>query len=247
MRRTLLALVVLVPLAAAVAAFAPATLVGAQVERSSGGRLGFAQIEGTVWRGRGVIAAGADGRVALAWSIDVWPLLRGELRVHLLPYDSRSPLPRGEIIADRSNFAVRDLDIAMPADMLRVAVAGHGIRAAGELRVTSPSFDASSAGGTAELVWRDASIAGPVGAPIALGSVAAVVSATDAGFSGSVANQGGDLDVRGTVARQQDGSGEISLLLAPRLPDNSQIAGLLDAIGTPEGAGRRVRWRTGSR
>jgi general secretion pathway protein N len=249
MRRTLLVSVVLALLAAALAVFAPAALVGAPLEEFSRGRLALAEPEGTVWRGRGVLAAGPDSRLALAWSIDAWPLLRGELRMHLRPFDNGGRLPRGEISVSRGKLAVRELDVEIPADMLRVAAGTNAIRVSGDVRVASRSLDWSPpvSGGKAELVWRDASIAGPIGAPIALGSVTTVVSSTDGGFSGSVANQGGDLGVLGTVAWRSEAGREVSLHLAPRSADKSQLADLLAAIGTPEGAGWRVRWRTGPR
>ncbi len=249
MRRASLVIVVLALLAAAVAVYAPAGLVGARVERLSGGRITLAEPDGTVWRGRGVLAADPGSRLPFAWSIDAWPLLRGELHLRLLPYDSRRRLPRGEVTLGRGKVALREIELEFPADLLSAAAADNAIRAGGEIRLATSTVDwAPPAGnGKFDVEWRDARIAAPGGAAMALGKVNAVISAADGGFAGSVVNEGGDLDVRGTAGWQMDGRIEVSLLLVPRDPDNALLAGLLAAVGTPEGGAWRVRWRAALR
>ena len=68
-------------LAIAVAATAPATLVDARVSALSGGRLRIADAAGTLWNGSGDLVVLPRGtRRAMAWHVDAWPLLVGELR-----------------------------------------------------------------------------------------------------------------------------------------------------------------------
>jgi hypothetical protein len=248
MRRTLLILAAFAVFAAAVAAFAPAALVGAPLERITGGMLGLAEAEGTIWRGRGTLVASREARLPLAWSIDPWPLLRGELRLSLFPYDANGTSPRGEIALRDGTVALRSLDVALPADVLRAAASGTLLGAAGWVRVTSSALDWAPTGsrGEVEIVWRDARIAPGNGDAIALGSVTAVLSATGDRLTGSVANEGGDLDVRGNVSLRSRTT-ELSLLLAPRRADDAALARSLAAIGTPDGAGWRVEWRAGTR
>lgn len=248
MRRTLLILASLVAFAAAVAAFAPAALVGAPLGRISGGMLRLAESEGTIWRGRGTLVASREARLPLAWSIDPWPLLRGELRLSLFPYDATGTAPHGEIALHDGTVALRGLDMALPADMLRVAAPGTGLVAAGWVVITSSALDWAPTGsrGEALIVWRDARIAAGSGDAIGLGSVTAVLSAAGDRLAGPVANEGGDLGVRGNVSLRSK-SAEFSLLLVPRRADDAELARSLAAIGTPDGAGWRVEWRAGTR
>jgi hypothetical protein len=210
--------------------------------------LELVEAEGTIWRGRGTLVASREARLPLTWSIDPWPLLRGELRLSLFPYDANGTAPHGEIALRAGTVALRGLDVALPAGMLRVAAPGTGLGAAGWVRVTSSALDWAPTGsrGEALIVWRDARIAAGNGDAIALGSVTAVLSATGDGLAGPVANEGGDLGVRGNVSLRFR-TAELSLLLAPRRADDAALARSLAAIGTPDGAGWRVEWRAGTR
>jgi general secretion pathway protein N len=247
MRRTLLITVALAMLAAGAVAFAPAVLVGTRLERLSGGKVVLAVPEGTIWRGRATLVASPEARLPLAWSIDPWPLLRGELRFSLFPHDDSGRTPRGEIALSDDTIAVRGLDLALPANLLRLAGPGTDLRATGEVRVTSSALDWAPTGsrGEVEIVWRDARIVAGNGDALVLGRVTVVLSASGDRLAGPVVNEGGDVGVVGTVSLRAD-AGEFSLLLAPRHAADAALARSLAAIGTPVGAGWRVEWRTGA-
>src|SRR5258705_11271931 len=101
MRRFLLILVIaVVLLAGAFVVLAPASLVTGRVERMSAGTLTARNVEGTIWRGRGVLA-GSDAQVPIAWTLDPEALLRGELQAHVGPSDRIGNLPPADVIAGR--------------------------------------------------------------------------------------------------------------------------------------------------
>ena len=248
MRRALLIVAILAGLAAAVVAFAPATLAAAWIARASHDAIALAGAEGTIWRGRGTLVAGGEGRLPLAWSVDPWPLIRGEVEISLAPFDATAPLPHGEIVMHDRTLAVRGLDVALPVEMLQQVASGTGIRPTGEARVTSPSLDWSrdSVRGAMQIGWRDARLSAGPGAAIDLGTLSAKLTGEGTDLRGPIANEGGDVDVRGLAAWRPAG-GEVSLLLTPRRTDDAAIARILAAIGTPEGAGWRVVLRAGAR
>lgn len=243
MRRLLLFVSALAAFAAAVVAFAPAVLVNPALERMSRGTLTLAEAEGTIWHGRGILVAGGAGRVPLAWSIDPWPLVHRELRLSLSSHAGGAGTPRGEIAVREHSVIVRNLDVTLPADMLRIAAPRAGLRAAGEVRVISPSLDSTPAAirGGVDLYWHDARIESASGG-VDLGTIVAVLVADGERLGGPVANEGGDVEVRGTVKWQIPGSGDASLLLTPRRTDNSTLARILAVIGTSDGAGWRIAW-----
>src|SRR6185369_16222391 len=83
--------------AAALIAFAPATLIDAQLERSSEGRFRLAGAQGTLWSGAGWIeildAQGASGLAQpIAWRLAPWQLLRGRLVAEVALGDA-APFP----------------------------------------------------------------------------------------------------------------------------------------------------------
>lgn len=244
MRRPLLILLALAIGAAALAALAPAELVGMRVDRLSGGTLALAQTEGTIWRGRGILVANGGARLPLAWSLDPWPLLRGAVRLRVAPYDSAGTTPRGEIAVHDGTVALSGIDVALPAAMLTAAGPRASFQAGGEVRVTSRAFDWSppASRGDARVAWTHARLVQDSGEALDLGTVTAVLTADGVRVAGPVANEGGDLAVRGEVVlRPRDGI-QLSLTLTPRRADNATLPRSLAAIGTPDGAGWRVEW-----
>jgi hypothetical protein len=247
MRRALLILAVIAALAAAVVAFAPATLAAAWITRASHDAIALAGAEGTIWHGRGTLVAGAEGRLPLAWSLDPWPLIRGEVHLSLAPFDATAPLPHGEFVMHDRTLAVNGLDVALPAEMLQQAARGSGIRPTGEARVTSSSlyWSRESVRGAIQIGWRDARLSAGPGAAVDLGTLSVNLTGEGTELRGPIANEGGDVDVRGLAALRPAG-GEVSLLLTPRRPDDAATARILAAIGAPEGAGWRIVIRFGS-
>jgi hypothetical protein len=249
MRRALLVLVVaLLLVAGAAAVLAPAALLAPVVERATGGRVVAANLEGSVWRGRGVLGT-ASARLPLAWTLEALPLLTGTVALHVVPGEAQSAQPRADITAARNRIGLRDARIELPARALADVAAGNAplrsaIVADGTLALTSPRLDWAppASSGDAQLVWRDARLTVLSGTPVDLGVVSTALTAAGDRLTGSVTNAGGDLDVRGDVGLAASGAVNASLLLTPRRADNAGLARALAAIGKAEGNGWRVTW-----
>ena len=102
-RVVVIVLVAAALLAMAVAALAPASLIAPSLERATGGRVVAGEVEGSLWHGRAVLAAGA-ARLPVAWKLDPVPLLSGEARVRLTPVDGSSNTVRADISARPSTW-----------------------------------------------------------------------------------------------------------------------------------------------
>jgi general secretion pathway protein N len=249
MRRALLIVVVaLLLIGGAAIALAPAALVAPMVERATGGRVIAADLEGSIWRGRGVFGT-AGARLPLAWTLEALPLLTGNVALHVTPPDTTAAQPRADIAATRHRATLRDVRIELPASAIAdIAAPNPQLRAAvvadGTLAVAIPRLDWAppANSGDARVVWRDARLSVLSGTPVDLGEVTAMVTASGDRLNAAVSNAGGDLDVRGEVGIAANGMPRASLLLTPRRPDNQALARALAAVGTPDGAGWRVTW-----
>ena len=228
MRRMLVILVSLVGFAAIVVALAPASLAGVALQRASGGAVTLAVADGTLWHGRGTITSGPALRVPVAWSIDPWPLVRGELWLHLSPPNAAGPSPHGEIVARRGALSLHDLDVTLPASLVEAFVPRSGIRTAGDVRLTTPSLDwtpAAFAGG-ARIVWQDAELALSVDPALRLGTVSTALAAEADRLTGPVTNEGGAYDVRGSVSLSASGAPSMAITMTPRGGDPAQTRSL---------------------
>ena len=248
MRRALLVLIVAVAVAAVVIAVAPASLAGVAVEHATNGTLTLAGTDGTIWRGHGTLVAGRALRVPVAWSVDPWPLLRGELHVRLLPPTAAGRSPRAEISAHRDAIALREVDVTFAADIVESLAPRAGVRISGEVRVTAPSLDwtPSSFRGDARVDWQDALVAISVDPGIRLGTVSATLAGTGDRLSGRVANDGGAFEVRGMLAVSANGAPDISITMTPRSGDPGQ-ARTLTLTGGPGATGLNVGFQLGPR
>jgi len=251
MRRPLIALAALASLAAfaaIVVATAPASLAGAALSRASGGTLILANAEGTVWRGRATLAGPRAMRLPLAWSIALLPLLRGELRVRVLPPTAAAVTPRAEISVQRDAVAVRDADVTIPVEAALGFAPRLSLLAAGTVRITTASLEwtpAAFAGGLAA-DWRDARIGLPDNADTSLGTVTAALTAAGERLTGPVTNDGGAFGVRGTFSVSSSGAPDVSIALTPRGGDPAQ-ARTLTVTGGSAGAGLNLDLRSGPR
>ena len=246
-------LILFVAVALLVGAFvvlAPASLLAGRVEKATGGAFSARNVEGTVWRGRGVLAGGG-AQLPLAWTVDASPLIQGELRAHVAPFDSASATPHGDIVAGRTHVALRNADVTLPAVLViqPTPLGRIGVVADGDIRLTTPSLDWTPASieGDAQIVWTMARLTLPPFPPVALGELTATLAANGARLAGPVVNSGGDLDVRGIVSVGADRSADVSLTLTPRRVDDAALTRVLAAFGTPDGAGWRVAWRSSPR
>ena len=251
MRRVLLALIAaVVLLGVAFAVLAPATLLSSRVERATGGTLAVHGVEGTVWHGRGVLE-GAGTQVPLSWAIEAMPLLRGELRVQIAPFDAQLSMPQAEIVATRQAVTLAHLNAVLPAALITHAFANNTLRnigftANGDVAIATPRLDwkPGTIDGNVNVVWRGGQLLLPPLPALNLGDVTATLVANGARLAGPVTNQGGDLNISGDVSAGADGSAAVSLILTPRRADDAALTRLLSSFGAPVGNGWRVAWQS---
>ena len=126
-------------LALAVVAEAPATLVDRQLDASTHGRLRIAEAAGTVWNGSGALVVLPYGsHIPVSWHIDALPLLRSRLKGTLgenWAPPATTQRPAFDLGSD--DFSVRGMAFALPAEAL--------------LRATDAPAVISGAGGTIDL------------------------------------------------------------------------------------------------
>jgi hypothetical protein len=244
MRRPFAYLAAAVAMAGVVAATAPASLAGVVLARISGGTLSLAAADGTVWRGRGVLMAASTLRIPVAWSMEPWPLLRGELRLRIAAPDATGIAPSAAIAARQDAVGVRELDVNLPAEIVEALGPRSGIRPGGTVRVTSPALDWTPGqfAGSARIDWQDARLALSEDSAIGLGNVNATLTAAGDRLSGPVINTGGEFDVRGTLSLAANGATVLSVAMMPRGGDRTRSR-TLSLTGSPGGAGWKVDFR----
>jgi len=244
--RRALVLLAMVAIAVAIEAawLAPATLVGAHVARATGGVLRLSDGEGTVWRGSGNVVAGT-ARIPVAWHLETWPLLRGVVRLRVTS-GTGAPTPRATIAASADTVSLDDVAVTFPAEVFTAALSQAAVVAvAGEvsLNATTVEWTPASSRGEARFGWHSARITFVGSAlPLDLGEVRATLTADGRAFSGPVANDGGDLALRGEWAMGPNEDLRLALLLTPRHAGQPEIARALSALGTADGTGWRVDW-----
>ena len=245
-RRRAVVLVAAVALAAIVAAawLAPAALLDSRVAHATDGAVRVAAAEGTVWRGRGTIVAAA-ARIPIAWDVDFRPLLRGMVRVRVRSGNGAST-PRATIALRGNAIALHDVDVTLPAAIVAAFMGYAAASVAGEVGALADDFEVApgSYRGEARLVWRGARIVGmgDVG-PLDLGEVRSTVKGDGDAISGPLANESGDLALRGQWTMHARDGLALALLLTPTRSDQTELKRTLSAIGTAEGGGWRVDWR----
>jgi hypothetical protein len=249
--RFLLALIALVLLlAAAFAAFAPATLVEREIAQRASDRVHLTGAEGTIWAGRGELTVtGSDIRLPIAWRIDVpASLAHGELRGSLSTEPGAAQSARFEL--GRDHIRVEELELALPAaDILRASKASLPLRTGGvvRLRVTSFDSDRTTANVDAIADWENAELAGPGSdLRLALGTVHAAFAGGGSEIPGSLQNQGGDVQIAGSMRWPVRGAPSVDLTVTPRPglePDRAaNLNALLGMVARPDGGTYRLTW-----
>ena len=230
--------------AIAAAWLAPAALLDTRIAGATGGTVRLAETAGTVWNGRGSLVAMAT-RVPIAWRIDCWPLLRGVLRVRLMP-GTGATTPRATIEADFDTLAFHDVDVTLPVQVFGATLAPYGVESvAGEIRLVADAIEWTPGAGRGEarVLWHAARVAFAGSAtPLDLGDVRTLLTANGNALSGPVTNEGGDLALRGEWALRAHDSVQLALHVAPRRPGLADLERTLSAIGTADGNGWRIAW-----
>ena len=244
-------LAVAVATAVAAAALAPAALMDARLAELTGGAVRLSAAEGTLWHAQGELVAGPT-RLPIAWRMEPWPLLRGEMRLHVAPAAEASGRgPRADVAVSQGRVTLRDVDVTIPASALAGAAQPAAARSVGgDVAIATADLEWAPPAnrGAARLQWRAARLALAEGArPLELGDIAAELAANGDRLSGPVSNEGGELAVRGTLAVRANDAASLSLVLSPRRPVDPATARALAALGTADNGGWRLEWRVSLR
>jgi hypothetical protein len=185
-------------------------------------------------------------QLPLEWQVDPWPLLRGILHLRVRS-DAGADSPRGTLDLRAREITLQDAEVTVPAalidrllgDMAAGSVDGEVHASASDLRLA-----AGSNSGEARLVWRNARIRGlGNAAPLELGEVRTTLVANGATMSGPVANDGGNLALRGEWTLKEMDALTLALHATPRKAGDAELARWLSSVGTPDGDGWRIQWR----
>ncbi len=215
-------------LSGALVAFAPAALVDARLAAATRGQVRLAGAEGTLWHGRGTAVIGDDtARVPVAWRLEPWPLLRGEARIALEPAADEVGAPRGSVTLGWGRTQVDALAWSLPAGAFAAVAPMPGLAAGGviDVRVEGLAYADRIERGSVRIEWRNARLAMASQPALALGTVAAALSARD----GSIR-----IDGDATLA---PGSARLGARLVPTPSAGAAERAALAKLGTPAADG----------
>jgi hypothetical protein len=204
-----------------------------------------------VWNGTGDLVLLPRGtRRSLAWHIDAWPLLAGELR-GTMALDSNAAQPAAFAYSHgRAELRGVDADLPMETLLQSAGVPAALSGAGGSLVAHIEQFIRTPDAVDADLVlqWQDASLPAPVpGVRIALGDIRLDLRGSGSEVGGPVSNRGGDVDVAGraTLSAAAAATFDAILRLRPGIDRDraDAITTALSLIGTPDGQGGfRIAW-----
>jgi len=239
MKRILGTVVGLLVLAAAIGAFAPASLVDARMASISRGTVRVSDAQGTLWRGRGVLTS-PDGRwrVPVEWMVDPLPALSGVMSIALGMPAHAVHGARGRV-EFRANRAVVDSLIAsVPATVVASMLGSTAMQSGGdiELRTDTLTLAPTGSSGSVAAQWRNARLIG-VGLPVVdFGTLTAKLTVRGNALAGPVSNQAGVVQVSGDVSIGADRIAA-DLRLIPDASASPAVRKALEALGPADASG----------
>lgn len=218
-------------LAAAVIAFAPAGVVLGYLRDNSNGALAYDTTHGTVWRGTAsgvVINAEPVGR--LDWTLSPWAALRARIDARVR-VDGPQGSGAGRIRRQGDVWQVDDAQARLPATLLAGILAQEGLVPHGQLlleleHLTLRGRLPEAAHG--RLRWSDAAVSGTSRAY--LGELVAEFGTDDGRLDGLLSDTGGPLGLEGVFHVSWLGYG-VEMILTPR---NPTVASVLSRVGQPD-------------
>lgn len=226
--------------AAALVAFAPATLIDARLERASEGRLRLAEARGSLWSGAGWIEIrDAQGRAGvakrLAWRVLPGSLLRARLVAEVELDHAARPFP---VTISLSRIEIADAGVSVPAAALGLGIPRIApLRLTGDVLLDIPhlSVERGRMDGEATLKWRAAGSALTSISP--LGDYEVRFKAVGPAVHAALRTLEGPLQLEGK-GTWSDGAPP-SYLVTARVPaqHREQLAPLLGLIAVERGAG----------
>lgn len=194
-------------LAAALVAFAPASLVDARIASLSQGTLRATDLEGTLWKGRGTLTS-PDGRfrIPIAWKLEAWKLLRGTTSIAFGTGGASGQRLQGRVEFADSRLLVQGLAARIPASLVATLAAPATVHAGGDIDVRIDALDLGLGAGTGTVVgqWRNARIAAKGIEAVDFGSLAANLAFRGNVLTGPITGTGGAVLVSGTVTIDQN-------------------------------------------
>jgi general secretion pathway protein N len=240
MKKRLLLAIGAVVYALALVATAPATLIDANLQSASHGRLRLAEARGTLWRGSGRIEIrGADGRTGVGRNV-AWRILPESLWHRRLVYDAGLGQAAGRfpVMLSFSRVELTNADASLPAAVLGLAVprlAPLGLTGEVLIHVGRLSFAGGEMEGKATLRWR---AAGSALTPLSpLGEYELSLDGGGAMLHASLSTLSGPLRLDGEGSWKQGDN--VAFLATARVPPQhrEQLAPLLRLIAVENGKG----------
>jgi general secretion pathway protein N len=227
--------------ALALTATAPASLIDAQLEQASAGRLRLAEAYGTLWSGTGLIEirdANRSSGVAksIAWRIRPAYLLRGKLVYEVTLDRAARHFP---VTISPTQIEVTNADINLPAAALGVGepkLAPLGLTGDMQLRIPRIAIGRGSIRGSATLQWRGAGSAFTRVSP--LGDYELQLQGDGNAVRASLRTLRGPLQLDGQGSWTSGRNPEFVGHARVPPPQYQQLAPLLRMIAVERGAGR---------
>ena len=240
---------VAVPLLAALAMFAPATLLDGELDAATQGHLRLANTAGTVWNGRGLVTnEQRTWSLPVSWKVDSLAIVRGHAAITLQAVEG-GDLPRGDVAWRDATLALDGVAFTLPAATMNgTFAAGNAMAFGGNIAFEAPylRWNGNGGDGTATARWIGARLAGNAGT-LALGTVTVNFAPRDGRIVGRIENRGGDVRVDGEFASGNAGV-SASATMSPLPSTPPAVMRSLNALGTPDANGAvRVQWRSGNR
>jgi hypothetical protein len=234
----------------AAVALAPASLLDARLDAISGGRARIANASGTVWNGSGELILQGGERRSVAWQINPWQLLRGEVRGTFA--NDGDPHRGAQFAIARGKLELEGFDLSMPMSALLRAAGVPSLFSGvgGDVGVHVDRFvrDPDALDVQAAMQWHNASLPGLGPYPsMAIGDLHAEMSGRGPEVSGPIANSGGEVEIEGTLTATASGAARVDARVAPRAgidPSRAQaISAALATVGSPDPrGGYRLVW-----
>ncbi len=227
--------------AAALVAFAPATLIDARLQHASEGRLRLAEAHGSLWSGAGWIEirdadGGAGVAKRLAWRVLPESLLRARLVAEVELDQAAKPFL---VTVSLSRIEIANARIDLPAAALGLGMPKLApVRLTGDVRVDIPrlSLERGRIDGDATLQWR---AAGSALTPISpLGEYEVRFKAAGPAVQATLSTLEGPLQLEGKGTLSN--GAPPSFLITAQVPAQyqEQLTPLLQLIAVQRGAGR---------
>lgn len=207
--------------------------------RTKAPQLQLAGVTGTVWSGRAATLQYQGQRLSrFKWQFQPLALFTGRAQF-AIAFDGEGRSGRADVGLSLDGSVVAQavtaqLPIAELTPLFGVPVSLSGLIEVKLDELTVANDKIQSAQG--EVQWRDAAVTSPVAQP--LGAFSAQLTTEAAGIKAQLRDEGGPLQLDGTVRLINDGSYQFSAKVAVRDPQQVMLQQALQAAGRQEPDGR---------